>query len=94
MNVSCFFRKTIQTISLLAHLACDRGIWGPHLIVSRHGYIVDVWSFVSDISDYLDCSHQCPSELGDGIQEIPSGIQDSKLSRNDKTAEGTATGLE
>jgi helicase SWR1 len=25
--------KTIQTISLLAHLACDRGIWGPHLIV-------------------------------------------------------------
>lgn len=28
------FSKTIQTISLLAHLACDRGIWGPHLIVS------------------------------------------------------------
>lgn len=28
-------RKTIQAISLLAHLACDRGIWGPHLIVSR-----------------------------------------------------------
>ena len=26
-------RKTIQTIALLAHLACDRGIWGPHLIV-------------------------------------------------------------
>ena len=25
--------KTIQTISLLAHLACERGIWGPHLIV-------------------------------------------------------------
>ncbi|QRV84281.1 hypothetical protein RhiJN_12297 [Ceratobasidium sp. AG-Ba] len=25
--------KTIQTISLLAHLACDRGIWGPHLII-------------------------------------------------------------
>ncbi|KAG6547117.1 hypothetical protein Mapa_011369 [Marchantia paleacea] len=25
--------KTIMTISLLAHLACDRGIWGPHLIV-------------------------------------------------------------
>ncbi len=25
--------KTIQTISLLASLACDRGIWGPHLIV-------------------------------------------------------------
>uniref|UniRef100_UPI00358EE607 uncharacterized protein isoform X2 n=1 Tax=Myxine glutinosa TaxID=7769 RepID=UPI00358EE607 len=25
--------KTIQTIALLAHLACDRGVWGPHLIV-------------------------------------------------------------
>jgi len=25
--------KTIQTISLLASLACDKGVWGPHLIV-------------------------------------------------------------
>ncbi|KAI8393900.1 SNF2 family N-terminal domain-containing protein [Radiomyces spectabilis] len=25
--------KTIQTIALLAHLACERGLWGPHLIV-------------------------------------------------------------
>lgn len=25
--------KTIQTISMLASLACDRGIWGPHLII-------------------------------------------------------------
>ncbi|KAF8569642.1 hypothetical protein P879_00459 [Paragonimus westermani] len=25
--------KTIQTIALLAYLACDHGIWGPHLIV-------------------------------------------------------------
>ena len=25
--------KTIQTISLLAYLACECGIWGPHLIV-------------------------------------------------------------
>ena len=25
--------KTIQTISLLTSLACDEGIWGPHLIV-------------------------------------------------------------
>ncbi|KAJ1944012.1 swr1 complex component, partial [Linderina pennispora] len=24
---------TIQTISLLAHLACHQGIWGPHLVV-------------------------------------------------------------
>jgi SNF2 family DNA or RNA helicase len=25
--------KTIQTIALLAHLACEKNIWGPHLIV-------------------------------------------------------------
>ena len=25
--------KTIQTIALLAHLVCERGIWGPHLII-------------------------------------------------------------
>ncbi|KAG0455303.1 hypothetical protein HPP92_024595 [Vanilla planifolia] len=25
--------KTIMTIALLAHLACEMGIWGPHLIV-------------------------------------------------------------
>jgi len=25
--------KTIQTIAVLAHLACTKGIWGPHLII-------------------------------------------------------------
>ena len=25
--------KTLMTISMLAWLACERGIWGPHLIV-------------------------------------------------------------
>ncbi|XP_078160995.1 SNF2 domain-containing protein / helicase domain-containing protein isoform X3 [Carex rostrata] len=25
--------KTIMTIALLAHLACEKGVWGPHLIV-------------------------------------------------------------
>ena len=25
--------KTIQTISMLASLACEKGVWGPHLIV-------------------------------------------------------------
>ena len=24
--------KTIQTIAFLAHLACEKGVWGPHLI--------------------------------------------------------------
>jgi helicase SWR1 len=26
--------KTIQTIALLGHLACDKGVWGPHLVVA------------------------------------------------------------
>ena len=25
--------KTIQTIALLAHLASEYGIWGPHLVI-------------------------------------------------------------
>lgn len=25
--------KTIQTIALLAYLACEKGVWGPHLII-------------------------------------------------------------
>lgn len=25
--------KTIQTIALLAHLACEKSNWGPHLII-------------------------------------------------------------
>lgn len=25
--------KTIQTIATIAHLACEKGIWGPHLII-------------------------------------------------------------
>jgi hypothetical protein len=25
--------KTIQTIALLAHVACEKGAWGPHLII-------------------------------------------------------------
>jgi len=33
--------KTIQTISLLAYLACYRGIWGPHLIVVPTSCIVN-----------------------------------------------------
>jgi len=25
--------KTVMTIALLAHLACEKGVWGPHLII-------------------------------------------------------------
>lgn len=33
--------KTLQTIALLAHLACDLGIWGPHLIVVPSSVILN-----------------------------------------------------
>ncbi|KAI8805464.1 SNF2 family N-terminal domain-containing protein [Cladochytrium replicatum] len=36
--------KTIQTIALLAHLACDLGIWGPHLIVVPTSVMLN-WEF-------------------------------------------------
>lgn len=28
-----YLGKTIQTIALLAHLVCEKNIWGPHLII-------------------------------------------------------------
>lgn len=37
----CCVGKTIQAISLLAYLACFRGIWGPHLIVVPSSCIVN-----------------------------------------------------
>jgi SNF2 family DNA or RNA helicase len=33
--------KTVQTISLLSHLASDRGCWGPHLIIAPSSCIVN-----------------------------------------------------
>uniref|UniRef100_T1GWQ3 Helicase domino n=1 Tax=Megaselia scalaris TaxID=36166 RepID=T1GWQ3_MEGSC len=33
--------KTIQTIALLAHLACEKGNWGPHLIVVPSSVILN-----------------------------------------------------
>lgn len=33
--------KTIQTIAILAYLACERGIWGPHLIVVPTSLIIN-----------------------------------------------------
>ncbi|VDM31077.1 unnamed protein product [Hydatigera taeniaeformis] len=33
--------KTIQTIALLAYLACELGIWGPHLIVVPNSVILN-----------------------------------------------------
>lgn len=33
--------KTIQTISFLAHLALNKGIWGPHLVVVPTSIIVN-----------------------------------------------------
>jgi helicase SWR1 len=31
------FSKTIQTVALLAYLACEEGVWGPHLVVVPTG---------------------------------------------------------
>ena len=36
--------KTIQTIALLAHLCCERGNWGPHLIVVPTSVMLN-WEF-------------------------------------------------
>ena len=33
--------KTIQTIAVLAHLACTKGIWGPHLIIVPTSIIIN-----------------------------------------------------
>jgi len=32
--------KTIQTVALLAHLACEEGVWGPHLVVVPTRWVV------------------------------------------------------
>ncbi|XP_052268550.1 helicase domino-like isoform X1 [Dreissena polymorpha] len=44
--------KTIQTIALLAHLACEKGIWGPHLIVVPTSVMLN-WE--------MECKRWCPS---------------------------------
>ena len=33
--------KTIQTIALFAHLACEKAIWGPHLIIVPTGVMLN-----------------------------------------------------
>ena len=62
-------RKTIQTIALLAHLACDRGIWGPHLIASLFQLLPSI-TMVNVYLRLTDCAHQCSPELGNGVQEV------------------------
>lgn len=42
-NLPCL-GKTIQTIALLAHLACEKGSWGPHLIVVPTSVILN-WEY-------------------------------------------------
>jgi len=48
--------KTIQTISLLAHLACEKGIWGPHLIVVPTSVMLN-WEMVR--MSVLPVGRQC-----------------------------------
>ncbi|XP_053908994.1 helicase SRCAP [Cuculus canorus] len=44
--------KTIQTIALLAHLACQKGSWGPHLIIVPTSVILN-WE--------MELKRWCPS---------------------------------
>lgn len=44
--------KTIQTIALLAHLACEMGNWGPHLIVVPTSVMLN-WE--------MECKKWCPA---------------------------------
>jgi len=44
--------KTIQTIALLAYLACERNIWGPHLIVVPTSVMLN-WE--------MECKKWCPA---------------------------------
>ncbi|EIE18784.1 hypothetical protein COCSUDRAFT_221, partial [Coccomyxa subellipsoidea C-169] len=44
--------KTIMTISLLAHLACEKGVWGPHLIVVPTSVMLN-WE--------VECKKWCPA---------------------------------
>ncbi|GLV35974.1 domino [Carabus blaptoides fortunei] len=43
--------KTIQTIALLAHLACEKGDWGPHLIIVPTSVMLN-WE--------MECKKWCP----------------------------------
>lgn len=55
-------RKTIQTISLLAYLACEKGMWGPHLIVVPTSVILN-WEMEFKKVGPADSSHE-PLALG------------------------------
>ncbi|KAK9839615.1 hypothetical protein WJX81_001019 [Elliptochloris bilobata] len=44
--------KTIMTIALLAHLACEKGVWGPHLIVVPTSVMLN-WE--------MECKKWCPA---------------------------------
>ncbi|CAK9821897.1 Helicase ssl-1 [Anthophora retusa] len=43
--------KTIQTIALLAHLACEKGNWGPHLVIVPTSVMLN-WE--------MECKKWCP----------------------------------
>lgn len=47
--------KTIMTISTLAHLACEKGIWGPHLVI--------VPTSVRPVRSLVPCSESLTSAL-------------------------------
>jgi SNF2 family DNA or RNA helicase len=68
--------KTLQTISLLAYLACFKGIWGPHLIIVPTSCIVN-WEtefkrFCPGFKVSLPCHHRACQMLTRGIASLPT----------------------
>lgn len=47
--------KTIQTISLLAYLACEKGMWGPHLIIVPTSVILNWEMEFKKVSGHFSC---------------------------------------
>lgn len=47
-----YIGKTIQTIALLAHLVCEKKIWGPHLIIVPTSVLLN-WEY--------ECKKWCPA---------------------------------